>query len=200
MKRIALVLLIFIVVAGAAFSFDPTTFPSPIQPGNILVSPAFHLGGHSFNLPSGYSYGSAFGLGISAAIDYALPIPFALSVGGELGIIMAPGSVMTPMGIPILARIAWHPNFEVPNLDTYIRFKMGGNIGFALDSNWKSGGGFAWGINFGARYFVSPTIAPFAELGFTQYGFKIKEAGLLRNLSWPSYMFNIFTFGVTIRI
>jgi len=160
MKKFILILLVLAVVGGAAYSFDIKTFPSPIKKGSFLISPTFNLGG-------GLLYGAA--LGVTASFDYALPINFALMVGGETGIIFSTGYYGThgPFAIPILARVSWHPNFQVKNLDTYVRFKIGGDIAFR--DSWV-GGGFAVGGSFGVRYFLTPTIGLFGELGYDHYG------------------------------
>ena len=161
MKKIVLVLLILSVVGGSAFAFDINSFPDPIEENQILISPTFHLG-------SFFGYGVT--LGITAAGDYALPIPVALMVGAEVGVAFVAASY-TPILIPILARVSWHPNFEVENLDVYVRTKLGYSIGFGSSSystGW--GGGFSWGVSSGVRYFFTEMIGIFGELGWDSYG------------------------------
>ena len=159
MKKIVLVLLIFTVVGGAAFAFDLESFPDPIEEGNLLISPVLNLGG----------FGGWMMLGITGAVDYALPIPFM--VGGEVGVAFTTLSG-GPVMIPILARFSWHPNFEVDNLDTYLRIKLGYTIG--IGGRWYYGwggfGGFSFGSTLGVRYFFNDTMGVFGELGWDVWG------------------------------
>jgi len=168
MKKFFLVLLILFVVGGAAFSFDIRTFPSPITPGNWLVSPTIGIGTYS---------GLGFALGLTGAFEYALPIP--LTVGGEVGAAFGLGGILGngAIAIPIMGKAAWHPNFEVPNLDVYVTLKMGADIGFLTKDyhgSKKVGAGFAYGFNAGVRYFFSPKIGVFGELGWEHYFFSTR--------------------------
>ena len=199
MKKIVLVLLILAVVGGAAYSFDLKTFPSPIEKGNFLISPAFNLGGWAY-------YGLSTGLvvlGPTVAVDYALPIP--LMVGLESGVIFIT-QAYTPTLVPIFARVSWHPNFEVKNLDTYLRFKMGGNFAFGdtFSSGGKWSGGFCVGVNVGARYFFTDSIGVFGELGYDGYAIRYKweGSGLYRGSTsvGAGYAYTVFHTGVTFKV
>ena len=101
-----------------------------------------------------------------------------------------------------MGRVAYHFNFEVPNLDVYTTFKLGAAIGFFMGGpdDLKGGGGVAVGFNVGARYFVTPTIAPFAELGFDRYNFNAKYKSGGRSVSYSYHMSTWFTLGVTFRL
>ena len=196
MKKIIMLLLILTVVGASAFAFDLTTFPSPIQPGDFLISPTIHLG----RFYSWADYG--FMLGITGAVEYALPIP--LTVGGEAGIAIGFGSYGA-LGIPILAKVAWHPNFEVPNLDIYATLKLGLNIGILTGdygyygSNAKGGLGFAYGFNVGARYFFTPSFAAFGELGWDQYRYRITWDSFSYTYKYYGWMGSFFHAGVTFK-
>ena len=196
MKKIILLLLILVVVGGSVFAFDISTFPSPIQPGNLLISPTISIG----RFFSWWDYG--FLLGITGAVEYALPIP--LTVGGEVGVAFGFGEYGV-IGIPILAKVAWHPNFEVPNLYTYITLKLGASLGFPTGeakNDTKGGAGFAYGFNAGVRYFFTPTIGVFGELGWDQYRYSIKYDGGYYYGSWKykGWMGSFFHAGITFKI
>ena len=196
MKRFALVLLILTVIGGSVFAFDLTSFPSPIKKGDILLSPALNIGS------SGYSGGSNlsnhFSVGAAAQVDYAMGFPIAITFGGEVGFMTWTGSGKF-MAIPILFRAAWHPNFEVANLDTYITLKAGVSIGMTdNDSGDPRKIGFAWGSNIGARYFFSGKMAVFGELGWDYYpvaNYDYKVLGY--SYDYSVYLYKWFSAGVT---
>jgi hypothetical protein len=130
--------------------------------------------------PGWYAYyGNYFLFGGHLAMDYVLPTNFPLTIGLEAGFsgakISAP-SVNTFSGslraIPILARVAWHPNFGIKNLDTYALLKLGYTIGFfggeitdKLTIN-KQPSGFTIGFKIGARYFFTEHLGIFGEFGY----------------------------------
>ena len=193
MKKLVLGLLILAAVGGTAFSFDPTTFPEPIDKASILISPTFGFGFFEY---------SGLGVTVTAAVDVALPIPFALAVGGEVGIAFAPGWIDSSLiTVPILARFSWHPNFEVRGLDPYVTLKLGYNI--AVTEYFK--GGFSYGANVGMRYFFTNNIGVFAELGYDRLALKYdwgEDWGWLGGYTytWTSYIYTWFHAGVTIKV
>ncbi|MDR2953095.1 MAG: hypothetical protein LBU82_07615 [Treponema sp.] len=196
MKRIILVLVILTAIGGTAFSFDILSFPSPIEKGDILVSPTVSFGRY-------WSWSTA--VAITAAVDYALPIPIALTVGGEAGIALVLGDYSDLITLPIFARVAWHPNFEVPNLDPYVTLKLGYNINLAGEEyHYGSyevtyGGGFSYGGNVGVRYFFTPAISAFGELGYDRYGVSYKERAGTWNYTYSYYIYTWFHAGVTFK-
>ena len=191
-KKFLLVLLVIVIAGGSAFAFDAATFPSPIKPGDWLISPTIGLG----------SYGGwGFALGITGAVEYALPIP--LTVGGEVGAAFGFGYFWNSMAIPILGKVAWHPNFEVPNLDVYVTLKLGADIGILLDDyndGKKVGAGFAFGFNTGARYFFTPKIGVFGELGWEDYTFRTKYSGAWGSAKAKWWIGTFFHTGITFKI
>jgi len=201
MKKVVLALLILVVVGASAFAFDVTSFPDPINKGDFLISPTFSFGSY---------YGFTSAIGITGAFDFALPTPIALTAGLELGIGMLLGDWNYGSGdasfkcLPILARIAWHPNFEVPSLDPYVTFKVGYNINLTGEDNdyYKFGGGFSYGFNAGVRYFVTPNVAIFGELGYDRWGISFETKGWYGygGYSWSYYIYTWVHVGVTFRI
>lgn len=193
MKKIILVALIFAVVGGTAFSFDVHSFPSNINKGDFLLSPMFILGGYGISI-GGFSGEGGLAFGAIFAADYALPIPFALTVGGELGIVGSSASDFDGLAIPILARASWHPNFEVPNLDPYVTVKMGYSACTIENFN----GGFSFGFNVGTRYFFNPMIGVFGELGYNRYSMGSWDLGYEFG-KWEFYSYSWLHAGVTFR-
>ena len=203
MKKFVLILLVLMVAGTSAFAFDARSFPSPIQKGSFMISPTFGVGTY---------YYSGATLAFLAVFDYALPINFGLTVGGEVGFAMTTysdwdyGASYRPFAIPILARVAWHPNFEVRGLDPYVAMKMGFAIGLLGGTKkyagyeYKGRSGFAMGFNAGCRYFFNNSIGVFGELGFDQYwvGVKYKSGSYELKYSWPMRTF--FRTGVTFKI
>ena len=207
MKRLVFLLLILALVGGSAFAFDWHSFPSPIEKGDLLISPLVGIGIH---WGSGWTsdLGGGLGLAIPVAIEYALPINFALSVGGEVGLGMGfKDGGGTILAIPMLAKVAWHPNFEINNLDLYYTIKMGFSIGIwtgmsdPFDKFYKKvGAGFAFGTDIGVRYFFTEKFAINGEVGFDNYaaGFKGKGGWAYGN---HRGMISTFTrIGVTFKI
>ena len=208
MKKILMILLVLAVVGGTAFAFDAKSHPEPMQKGSFMISPTFGIGT--------YYYAGAT-LAFTAAFDYALPINFGLTVGGEVGFAMTTysgwgyGYTYKPFAIPIMAKVAWHPNFEVKGLDPYVTLKMGFAIGILGCTKKygsyeaKAASGFAMGWDVGCRYFFNNSIGVFGELGFDRYWVGIKErtsyAGYDSGwVKWRWPMTTFFRAGVTFMI
>ena len=65
--------------------------------------------------------------------------------------------------IPIGARIGFHVDFDVPNLNTYAMLTLGAVIGLNdIENQYR----FWFGFGIGGRYFFHPNIGAFLELGF----------------------------------
>ena len=200
MKKLVLILMLAVLVGGAAFSFDIHSFPSPIEKGDLLISPMVSIG-----------YGwPGFGLGVPLAIEYALPIPFALSVGGETGVALrlwrGDGFMMA---IPLMVKVAWHPNFEVRNLDVYFAVKLGAAIGIwpgrksynAWGSDYNLiGAGFAGGFDAGVRYFFTPKMAINGEVGYNRLNVRFRYKGGGPYGYYPFYFGSFLRVGLTFRV
>jgi len=195
MKKIFMILLILVVVGSSAFAFDFFSFPSPIQKGNLLISPTFGIGT--------YWYSGAT-LAFTASFDYALPINFGLTVGGEDGIaiITYAYSHNKPIAIPIMAKVAWHPNFEVQGLDVFTYLKMGVAIGLLtnkLSDDYTGRSGFAYGYGVGVRYFFTPAFGIFGEVGYDRYtvGVRYKPSSYWNDTWWMATFFHA---GITFKV
>jgi hypothetical protein len=179
-----LVKLLAIVFIGAAlpasaFGVDWKAYPDPIKAGSIILNAGIGIG-----TPL---YGKMTIPPLVLNVDYALPlggIPFTL--GGFFGFNQskydddwgAYGLTHTYTGTAFGARLAYHPNFEVKNLDAYTTFGLGYYL-YGAETDYKgdwSGTAkvkptkydtFYFGFNLGARYFFTPAVGAWAELGYS---------------------------------
>jgi hypothetical protein len=203
-RKIAAVIILAALVAGSASALDFTTFPSPIEKGCLLISPNIGLG----SFYSGWASETLFGGDV--AVDYALPINFALTVGGELGFYGSKlggfaGYDATVGLIPILGRVAWHPNWEVKGLDTYVMFKLGIGMGFWGGSDKPDGitnpFGFSYSFNIGGRYFFTDMIGAFLEVGYEYYFLDYEyDLGKLGTYTAHAFGDKFLTLGATFRL
>ncbi|MDR2519423.1 MAG: hypothetical protein LBD13_08455 [Spirochaetaceae bacterium] len=159
-------------------------YPEPIQAGNWLldVGVGFGLGGANTLIPP-----------ILFTFEYALPLgglPFSL--GGLVGFAWShyegnswyysPSQtkyIQDWFHIPVGFRIAYHFNWGVKNLDTYVTTTLGADImiydGYHKKPDGSKGASydntataFDWlmiGTHIGARYYFTPMIGAFLELG-----------------------------------
>ncbi|MFP3090474.1 hypothetical protein LQZ21_09130 [Treponema sp. TIM-1] len=198
-------------VTALGFSFDVKSFPSPIKKGSILISGGFGLGIYILPLSDiDDSTSSSVLLGGTLAVDYALPINFALTVGGEIGYSGSKldawdSDVDISLGeIPIIVRAAWHPNWEVKNLDTYLLVKVGYGIGLWTGDDIPDGvkipHGIIAGFNIGVRYFFVPAFGAFVETGYEYHMLRFKEEDSSITYTYTSIGSKFVTLGVTFRL
>jgi hypothetical protein len=182
MKNI--VKLLGIIVVGAAlpasiFALDWQAYPDSIKAGNITMNAGVGLGTPlhgNMSIPP-----------LVLNVDYALPmggIPFTL--GGFFGFNQSKydydwgnyGYTYTYTGTAFGARLAYHPNLGVKNLDAYTTFALGyylygakaeytGEWGAISQPSPKNYDTFYYGFNLGARYFFTPALGAWAELGYS---------------------------------
>ncbi|MDO5017221.1 MAG: hypothetical protein Q4E10_02525 [Porphyromonas sp.] len=105
----------------------------------------------------------------------------SLSLGGMAGALLGKNYA----GFVIGPRVGIHYHF-IPQLDTYFslmlgltgaRYKENVNVGngekVKVDSGWSNE--FEWGSHIGARYFFTPQVGAFIELG---YGYTFANIGI----------------------
>jgi hypothetical protein len=163
------------------------------------------------------SIDSEVGFGGNIYVDYRLPVRVPVSLGAEIGVMGAKfeaGSYEdTVTAVPLLLRVAYHFDNLVENLDLYIAGKIGGafgswkgdykdyakNMGLSVDDP----GGFAFGFDVGAVYFVTPIFGLFAELGFDRYALETEATGELFGekikVTLEAPFSRFLTFGVSFR-
>ena len=107
----------------------------------------------------------------------------SLSYGLESGLLGGETQGSIIYGIPAIFRLGWHPGFTInEKIDIFILMKTGwafGIWGSDLEKDAKSNG-IVGGFNFGGRYFLTPLVDVYAELGYTYYG-------LARSSNHPEY-------------
>ena len=139
---------------------------------NLMISGGFAMGNASgsFSGWSGSTSGNLFG--INLAVDFALPIYgyalplYGLSIGGEVGYLSGNVGGFDVGALPVMARLGYHRNFGLGNLDLFALAKIGfARISVTRDSSM----GFGFGLGIGGRYFFTETFAAFGELGFDNY-------------------------------
>ncbi|HNY21471.1 MAG TPA: hypothetical protein PKO22_04900 [Treponemataceae bacterium] len=169
MKKFYVLIVALIIGATASVSaLDLKSYPSDFKKGNIAINAGI-------GLPSFGYHGYITIPPVSASVDIAVPIadlPF--SFGGFVGF-MTSFSSYSYSDVGIYARGAYHFNFDVKGLDTYAGLMLGCEIRGTNDPVTPYPSGFSWGLYTGARYFLSPNVGAFAELG---YGFTWITAGV----------------------
>jgi len=205
MKKLLCILVLACLVMGGVFAIDLSKFPSPMKPGSFMISPTVHLGGSGFSGLGAVDDGFHLSIAATVAADYCLPIP--LTVGLETGAAFSTEKDSDIL-IPILARVAWHVNFGVKNLDPYVGAKIGYTINTGDFESYKgslydtSSGGLSFGFNVGVRYFFTPMIGVFGELGYDRYKWgEVNYKGIYGwgSWSWSAYYYTFFHAGVTIK-
>jgi hypothetical protein len=171
-KRLFALLLTAFIATGSAFAINWKSYPTPLAKNAMILSPMLDLGYTAW--ASGMD-SNHFMLGGTVAFDYCLPINFPLSVGLQVGFEGVMGQTLKGSAyIPVLARVAWHPNWGVKGLDTYVMVKVGFshalNYGDMKDyAGSDMGNGAAFGVDAGVRYFFTKMIGVFGEVGYTDY-------------------------------
>jgi len=185
MKKVILFFCVLIVVSGISFAADFSHGPACVKPGSFLLSGGFDLGNATLYFFGNYS---AILYGFTLTADYALPF-FGLTIGGESGFSGGSKHDLDIGIIPIMARIGYHPDLGVNNLDIYALGKIGAALGIADDDN-----SIGWGMGFGigGRYFFNDNFGAFTEIGLDSYFFKVSGIHITGR--------KIFTIGVTYKI
>lgn len=126
--------------------------------------------------------GSAF-LGGSMSADWMPNNKTGLTYGLESGLLGGETQGSIIYGIPAIFRLGWYPRFcKNENIDLFILVKTGWGFGIwgsQIDKDTKPNG-IVGGFNFGSRYFLTPLVDVYAELGYTYYG-------LARSSNHPEY-------------
>jgi hypothetical protein len=182
MKKLAIIGILGVVLGiGGLFAVDLTKYPSAV-PANSWTLDL----GIGFNSPA---HGDLKLPPISFSADYALPIgglPFF--VGGIAGIYMS-GYDNNYVNyeqkwrytvLDIGGRFGYHFNWDVDKLDTYALVTLGLDMRFAkVETKWSGHSESAsdsdtdlfWGFAIGGRYFFTPNIGAFLELGYSALSF-----------------------------
>lgn len=126
--------------------------------------------------------GSAF-VGGSLSADWKPNRKTSFSYGLESGLLGGETQGDIIYGIPAIFRLGWHPGIiKAKNTDLFILMKTGWAFGL-WDAQLEKGAspnGIVAGINLGGRYFLSPGVDVYTELGYNYYG-------LARSGNHPEY-------------
>jgi hypothetical protein len=132
---------------------------------------------------AGENMGGSVFLGSSLSADWIPNRKTRLSYGLESGLLGGETQGNIIHGIPAIFRLGWHPSItKNENIDIFILVKTGwafGIWGTDLEKDAKPNG-VVGGFNFGGRYFLTPLVDLYTELGYTYYG-------LARSSNHPEY-------------
>ena len=165
MKKIILVLLILAVVGGAAFAFDPLSYPPPLYGGGSIMVDA----------GAGYWYSSFLDFGgfgvppLFVDVEYALPVGVPISFGAGVSFFQWKFSdTNTQTWITPHVRTNWHFGFDVSWLDLYLGFSFGGNIISKENYHGSTGAssGPYGGAHVGAHLYFSHNVGAVIEAGY----------------------------------
>jgi predicted transcriptional regulator len=180
MKKIFLVLLIFIIIGGSAFAFDILSYPPPVGSGNVMVDAGIGL--------TLGDYGTISIPPIFINVEYALPVNVPVSVGGFGAFYRYNYRVSGNSGwqytfFTFGGRANWHWGLDISWLDLYSGLWIGyrvfsaGWVGGGSGYNAPSYGGFDFGFQAGAHFYFSNTIGLVLESG---YPFALKAGVALK--------------------
>lgn len=145
----------------------------------VLLNGSFGMG----TFAAGENVGGSVFLGGSLSADWIPNRRTSLSYGLESGLLGGETQGSIIYGVPAIFRLGWHPGFvRNENIDIFALVKTGwafGIWGSQLESD-SSPNGIVGGFNFGGRYFLTPLVDVYAELGYTYYG-------LARSSNHPEY-------------
>jgi hypothetical protein len=170
-----LILLLFTIHATAQES--PPAIEKTSE--SIIVNGSVGMG----TFAAGENMGGSVFLGGSLSADWMPNRKTHLSYGLESGLLGGETQGNIIYGIPAIFRLGWHPGItKNENIDIFILAKTGwafGIWGSDLEQGAKPNG-IVGGFNFGGRYFLTPLIDVYTELGYTYYG-------LARSSNHPEY-------------
>ena len=126
--------------------------------------------------------GSAF-VGGSLSADWKPNVKANLSYGLESGLLGGETQGSIIYGIPAIFRLGWYPRLsKKEKINYFVLLKTGwafGIWGSDIDKD-TNPNGIVGGLNFGGKYFLTPLVDVYAELGYTYYG-------LARSSNHPEY-------------
>jgi hypothetical protein len=174
MKRLLLLLIVFIIGSAGAFAFDILSYPPPVSGGNILVDVGLGF--------TGAEYGSISVPPLRLSAEYALPVGVPISVGGFFAFHRnAYDSYVGEWAwnhFTIAGRANWHWGFNVSWFDLYTGIMLGYQINtFSFDgkagytgSYWEDlyadDSHFLFSFQLGSHFYFTKTLGAFVEFGY----------------------------------
>jgi len=184
MKKLFLVLLVFLIVGGSVFAFDILSYPPALDGGGSIMIDA-GVGISSYGWLYNW-YGKMSIPPVFAQVEYALPIGVPISVGGFMAFYQYKrdyGSYGYRNNfLTIGTRANWHWAFDVDKLDFYTGIWFGyrfhwhsSEYGYYSDSYTYSA--FDYGLQVGAHFYFTPVFGAMVETG---YPFLVKTGVALK--------------------
>jgi hypothetical protein len=165
MKKLLLLLTVFIISSAGVFAFDVLSYPPPVTGGNIMV-----------DLGIGFTSSDAGKIAIPPlrlSIDYALPVNVPVSVGGLFAFHRTQekgaGATWRYSYWTFGARGNWHWGIDVSWLDLYTGIFLGYQaVSYDLPKGYVDPGygGFTAGMQVGAHFYFTDLIGAFFEFGY----------------------------------
>jgi len=176
MKNLAL-LIFFLLTIHATAQESASAIEKTSE--SIAVNGSLGMG----TFAAGENMGGSVFVGGSLSADWIPNRKSRLSYGLESGLLGGETQGSKIYGIPAIFRLGWHPGItKNEKIDIFILLKTGwafGIWGSDLEQDAKPNG-IVGGFNFGGRYFLTPLVDVYAELGYTYYG-------LARSSNHPEY-------------
>jgi len=176
MKNLAL-LIFFLLTIHATAQESASAIEKTSE--SIAVNGSLGMG----TFAAGENMGGSVFVGGSLSADWIPNRKSRLSYGLESGLLSGETQGNIIYGIPAIFRLGWHPGIaKSENVNIFILLKTGwafGIWGSDLEQDAKPNG-IVGGFNFGGRYFLTPLVDIYTELGYTYYG-------LARSSNHPEY-------------
>jgi hypothetical protein len=179
MKTINLLSLLTLICLAINTEAQDSSLPHKYNPDKIFINGALGMG----TFAAGENLGGSAFVGASFSADWIPNAKTSLSYGLESGLLggKTEGSIIS--GIPAIFRFGWHPGFyKNEKIDLFVLLKTGWAFGIwnsHLEKD-SSPNGVVGGFNFGGRYYLTPLLDFYTELGYTYYG-------LARSSNHPEY-------------
>jgi hypothetical protein len=136
---------------------------------SIIFNGSFGMG----TFAAGENLGGSAFAGGSLSADWKPNANAVFSYGLETGLLSGETQGSIIYGIPAVFRLGWYPGFNKNDkIDYFVLLKTGwafGIWGSHLEKE-SNPNGIVGGLNFGGRYYLTPLLDVYAELGYNYYG------------------------------
>jgi hypothetical protein len=175
MKKLLLLLVVFLIGSVGAFAFSFLSFPPPVKGGNVLVD-----AGIGFTRPA---HGNLSIPPLRLNIEYALPAGVPISLGGFFAFHRNAYN-WSGYGewawnhFTIAGRANWHWGFNVSWFDLYTGFMLGyqvntnsyngvaGNTGSYWENYYTDASRFFFSFQLGSHFYFTKKFGAFVEFGY----------------------------------
>lgn len=172
----ALFFFLLLTIHTTAQESGPTT---GYTSSTVLLNCSFGMG----TFAAGENLGGSAFVGASLSADWKPNSKARLSYGLETGLLGGETQGCIIYGIPAVFRLGWYPGISKnEKIDFFVLVKTGWAFGI-WDSQLEKGSspnGIVGGLNFGGRYYLSPLVDVYTEIGYNYYG-------LARSSNHPEY-------------